>query len=432
MSTERGATYGEVFAVREFRVLFGSFALLVAGDSIKMLALSVLVYAQTGSPGLSAAAYMAGWLPYIAGGMFLLSLADRLPPRAVMVVGELVRVVVCMLLAYAGLPVWAMLALVLVTGLFSPVFGAARSALLPDVLPGDAFVLGRSLLGVTSAGAQVAGLAVGGAFLAVAGPHGALAATAGLSALAALLLRYGLPYRPARQGAPHIQNGSRTSGSGVGEVGGEGAVRATLRVNRLLVADRRVRGLLLASWLPPLCLAGAEAMIVPYLGGQGQAGIVLAAAACGMAVGEFAVGRFAAPALRERLSLPLAALLGIPWLGFLAAPGAGWAAAIAATAAAGLAYQLGLQRRFVDAVPEEVRGQAFGLLSTGLMTGQAIGAALIGVLGELFSPRLAIVAAGGAAILVALALSRALRPETVPSLEALGKKEVSRPDVGPA
>ncbi|MFI7448932.1 MFS transporter [Nonomuraea sp. NPDC049714] len=407
MSTERGATYGEVFAVREFRVLFGSFALLVSGDSIKMLALSVLVYAQTGSPGLSAAAYMAGWLPYIAGGMFLLSLADRLPPRAVMIVGELVRMVVCLLLAFAGLPVWAMLALVLVTGLFSPVFGAARSALLPDVLPGDAFVLGRSLLGVTSAGAQVAGLAVGGAFLAVAGPHGALAVTAGLSAFGAVLLRYGLPYRPARQG--------RASGARASEVGGEGAVRTTLRVNRLLLADRRVRGLLLASWLPPLCLAGAEAMIVPYLGGQGQAGVVLAAAACGMAVGEFAVGRFAAPALRERLSLPLAALLGIPWLGFLAAPGVGWAAVLAATAAAGLAYQLGLQRRFVDAVPEEVRGQAFGLLSTGLMTGQAIGAALVGVLGELFSPRLAIVAAGGAAILMALALSRALRPEALPT-----------------
>jgi predicted MFS family arabinose efflux permease len=177
--------------------------------------------------------------------------------------------------------------------------------------------------------------------------------------------------------------------------------------------------------LPPLCLAGAEAMIVPYLGGQGQAGVVLAAAACGMAVGEFAVGRFAAPALRERLSLPLAALLGIPWLGFLAAPGVGWAAAIAATAAAGLAYQLGLQRRFVDAVPEEVRGQAFGLLSTGLMTGQAIGAALVGVVGEVFSPRLAIVAAGGAAILTALALSRALRPEPVPTSTSLPPSKVT-------
>ncbi|MEV4089210.1 hypothetical protein AB0J43_54000, partial [Nonomuraea fuscirosea] len=150
----KGATFGEVFAVREFRVLFGSFVLLVGGDSIKMLALSVLVYTRTGSPGLSAAAYMAGWLPFIVGGLFLLSLADRLAPRALMVAGELIRAVTCLLLAYAGLPVWAMLALVLVTGVFSPVFFAARAAMLPEVLPGDAFVLGRSMLNVASASAQ--------------------------------------------------------------------------------------------------------------------------------------------------------------------------------------------------------------------------------------------------------------------------------------
>ncbi|MEV6153102.1 MFS transporter [Nonomuraea sp. NPDC052129] len=409
--TERGATFGQVFAVREFRVLFGSFALLISGDSIKMLALSVLVYAETGSPGLSAAAYMAGWLPYILGGMFLLSLADRLPPRAVMVAGELVRVVVCLLLAFAGLPVPVMLGLVLVTGLFAPVFGAARSALLPDVLPGDAFVLARSLMGVTSAGAQIAGLAVGGAFLAVTGPRGALAVTAALSAVAALVLRYGLPHRPGR-------------GAAAG-----GAVRATLRVNRSLMVDRRVRGLALASWLPIMCLAGAEAMVVPYLGGQGQAGAVLAAAAGGMAVGEFAVGRFAAPGVRERLSLPLAVLIALPWLAFLMAPGVAWAAVLAAVSAAGVSYQLGLQRRFVDAVPEEVRGQAFGLLSAGLMTGQAIGAAAIGVLGEAIGPGPAIFAAGVAGVLVALALSGALRPEARP-VSASQVTEVVRPSRG--
>lgn len=420
--TERGATFGQVFAVREFRVLFGSFALLISGDSIKMLALSVLVYAETGSPGLSAAAYMAGWLPYIVGGMFLLSLADRLPPRAVMVVGELVRVVVCLLLAFAGLPVPVMLGLVLVTGLFAPVFGAARSSLLPDVLPGDAFVLARSLMGVTSASAQIAGLAVGGAFLATVGPRGALAVTAALSAVAALVLRYGLPYRPARGTAAHgtpapdaAARGTAAQDAVESVVVRDGAVRVTLRVNRLLLADRRVRGLLLASWLPCICLAGAEAMIVPYLGGQGQAGVVLALAAGGMAVGEFSVGRFAAPALRERLSLPLAVLIGLPWLGFLAAPGVAWAAVIAAVAATGVSYQLGLQRRFVESVPEEVRGQAFGLLSAGLMTGQAIGAAAIGALGEAIGPGPAIVAAGLAGVLVALALSGVLRPDARPS-----------------
>ncbi|MEU0568346.1 MFS transporter, partial [Nonomuraea sp. NPDC005983] len=212
------------------------------------------------------------------------------------------------------------------------------------------------------------------------------------------------PARPAR-GPSTVAEGS--------------AVRATMRVNGRLLRDRRVRGLLLAGWLPSMCLAGAEAMIVPYLGGQGQAGVVLASAAGGMAAGEFAVGRFAAPALRERLSLPLAVLIGLPWPGFLMGPGVGWAAVLAAVAAAGLSYQLGLQRRFLEAVPEEVRGQAFGLQSAGLMTGQAVGAALIGALGEMAGARTAIAATGVAGILVALALHRHLRPE--PALALAGE-----------
>lgn len=380
-------TFKEVFAVREFKVLFGSFALMIAGDGIKMLALSVLVYAKTGSPGLSAATYMAGWLPFIVGGMFLLSLADRLPARALMVTGELVRVVVCLLLAFGGLPIWAMLGLVLISGLFGPVFSAARSALLPDVLPGDAFVLARSLMGVTSAGSQIVGLSLGGAMLLATGPEGALAITAALSAVAALVLRYGLPYRKARGVAEH------------------GAVRTTLRVNKQLFGDRRVVGLLLAQWLPVVFLAGGEAMVIPYMEGEGQAGIVLASAAGGMAVGEFVVGRFVRPWMRERLSLPLAVLLGLPWLAFAFEPDVVVASVLVALAAAGLSYQLGLQRRFLEAVPEQVRGQAYGLHSAGLMTGQAVGAALIGGLSELTGPHLAMVASGAVGIVVALALT---------------------------
>ncbi|WP_327089943.1 MFS transporter [Nonomuraea sp. NBC_01738] len=394
-TAERGATFKEVFAVREFRVLFGSFVLLVGGDAIKMLALSVLVYTRTGSPGLSAAAYMAGWLPYIVAAVFLMSLADRLPPRAVMITGEIVRAVVCLLLAFTGMSIWAMLALVLVTGLFSPIFGAVRNAMLPDVLPGDAFVLARSLLGVTSAGAQIGGMALGGAFLATVGPQGALTVTAVLSVVAAFVLRFGLPYRKAR-----------------GTVR-QGTVRTSLRVNRLLMSDGRVRGLLLAEWLPVIFIAGAEAMVVPYLGGQGQAGLVLGAAAVGMAVGEFAVGRFASPRLRERLSLPLAVLMGVPWLGFAFGPGPVVSAVLAACSTMGLAYQLGLQRRFLEAVPEDARGQAFGLQSAGMMSGQAVGALLIGVVGEVAGPGPGIAIAGAALLLVVLALVKPLRPSGV-------------------
>ncbi|GAA3840355.1 MFS transporter [Sphaerisporangium flaviroseum] len=449
---ERQATFGEVFAVPEFRVLFGSFTLLVAGDTVKMLAFSVLVYGRTGSPGLSALAYMSGFLPYVIGGIFLLSLADRMRPRRLMVIGELVRVVVCLTLGFAGLPVWTMLLLVVVTGALSPVFGAARMATLPELLPGDAFVLGRSVLTVTGAAAQIVGLAAGGAVLALAGPGGALLITAVLSGASAVVLRLGLPDRPPRAtatrgGDPPRSRAARRAdpvrgadpgretdpvrgadpGRGTDSVRGTNPVGQTLRVNRRLLGDGRVRGLLLAAWAPMMFVAGAEAVVVPYLGERGTpslAGLVLAAFAVGMAIGDFVVGRFAAPALRERLSFPLAVATGVPLLGFTARPDIAWCLAFAVLTGICLAYNLGLQRRFVDAVPEDVRGQAFGLLSSGQMTCQGAGAALAGLLAELVPAHLAIALAGAGGTLAALALMRHLRPGGPACMEHLPSARV--------
>ncbi|MET8161569.1 MFS transporter [Sphaerisporangium sp. NPDC005289] len=455
----RRATFGQVFAVPEFRVLFGSFALLVAGDTVKMLAFAALVYGRTGSAGLSALAYMSGFLPYVLGGTFLLSLADRMRPRRLMIAGELVRVAVCLALASGGMPVWAMLLLVVVTGTLNPVFGAARTATLPELLPGDSYVLGRSVLTITSAGAQIGGLAAGGAVLSLAGPGGALLITAALSGAGAVLLRLGLPDHPPRAAVPTAVPSSpsraETAASGTGSVldrpsaesteisgGGAGvggggaeagrgrhgagharrdlgaaggnAVRASLRVNRRLLADRRVRALMLCNWIPVMFVAGAEALVVPYLNERGapsQAGFVLAAFAVGMALGDLVVGRFAAPAMRERLSFPLAVASGVPLAAFAARPSLPWCLALGVLTGACLAYNLGLQRRFVDAAPPDALGQAFGLFTSGQMTTQGLGAALAGAIASLLPAHLAIAVIGGAAVLAALALARHLRPE---------------------
>ncbi|WP_405141045.1 MFS transporter [Sphaerisporangium sp. NBC_01403] len=387
----RAASFGEILRVAEFRVLFGSFALYVLGDGVKNLAFSVLVYARTQSPGLSALAYMIGFLPQVIGATFLLSITDRVRPRPLMVIGEIVRIGVCVALAVGGIPIWAMLALVIVTGIPTPVFSAARNAMLPDVLKGDAFVVGRALFTVVAAGSQVIGLAVGGTALALIGPERALLVTAGLSLVSVFVLRFGLADRPARAlpGA------------------GGATVRTTLRVNRMLLADRRIRPLMLAIWLPLLFMVGAEAVFVPYLtviGSPSGAGIVLAAAAIGMGVGEFVVGRFVAPRTRERLVFPLMIALGVPLLVFALHPGVMASAVLAALSGACLAYNLGLQRPFLDAVPEEVRGQAFGLQNAGTMTSQALGAGLVGALAEWVPPHHAIALAGLAAVLVSFGL----------------------------
>ncbi len=392
----RPATFRDVFAVAEFRVIFGSFGVFLIGETVKMLALSVLVYERTGSGLLAALAYVTGFLPHALGGVFLLALADRWPPRAIIVGYDLLRFAMVVVLALGVLSPPAMLGLVAAVSLFAPLSGAARSALLPDVLRGDAYVLGRSLLTVASGGTQVIGFALGGLLLGLAGPYGALWLTAATCVLSALLVRVGLTRRSPRTRS-----------------GGTGAVRETWRVNRLLLADRRIRGLLLAQWIPGSLLVGAEGVAVPYaagLGTEASAGILLMAAAFGMLVGDLLIGRFVAPARRETLTPWLALLLGVPMLAFVARPGLWPAAVLFAVATAGFAYQLGLARRFLDAVPEARRGQAFGLVSTGLMAVQGLAAGAGGLLSEVVAPGTVMALAGVASLAATLALWRVLAP----------------------
>ncbi|XTZ16316.1 MFS transporter [Micromonospora echinospora] len=413
VAPDRPATFRDVFAVAEFRVIFASYGVFLIGETVKMLALSVLVYERTGSGLVAALAYVTGFLPHAFGGVFLLALADRWPPRAVIVGYELVRLALVAVLAVGVLPPAGMLGLVFVIGLFGPVSSAARTALLPEILHGDAYVLGRSLLTVASGGTQVVGFAVGGLLLGVVGPYGALWLTAATCALSALLVRFGLRARPGR----NRSGPARTDGTGPTGPARTGAVRETWRGNRELLADRRIRGLLLAQWLPGSMLVGAEAVAVPYAAGLGpgaSAGVLLMAGAFGMLVGDLVVGRFVPPAARERLSPWLALLLGVPVLGFLFRPGLVVAALLFAVAAAGFAYQLGLARRFLDAVPESRRGQAFGLTSTGLMTAQGLAAAGGGALTEVTGPAVAMALAGVASLAATGALWRVLTPEPSP------------------
>ncbi|GIJ28170.1 MFS transporter [Micromonospora qiuiae] len=422
-TVDRPATFRDVFAVVEFRVIFASFGIFMIGETVKMLALSVLVYERTGSGLLAALAYVTGFLPHALGGMFLLALADRWPARALLIGYDLLRLAMVAVLATGVLSPSVMLGLVAVVALFGPVSNAARTALLPEVLHDDAYVLGRSLLSVAAGGTQVAGFAVGGLLLGLVGPYGALWLTALTCGLSALLVRLGLARRPARIGPAPA--GPAGAGPKPADRARAGAVRETLRVNRELLADRRIRGLLLAQWLPGSLLVGAEGVAVPYaadLGPGASAGVLLMAGAGGMLVGDLLVGRFVAPARRERLTPWLALLLGVPMLAFLARPALVPAAALFAVATAGFAYQLGLARRFLDAVPELRRGQAFGLVNTGMMAAQGLAVAGAGALSEVLAPGIVIASAGAASAVATLVLWPMLAPTGAASATPAGRR----------
>jgi hypothetical protein len=393
----RPATYRSVFTVGEFRVLFLGMLTYVLGFQFEILGLSVLVYAQTHSAFLTAFAFSMGFAPQVLGGMLFTALADRLPPRIVITAGLLVRAVPGVLIgSLPGMPVAVMLVLVAAAATITPVYSAAISGLLPDVLDGDRYVLGRSILSLLSSGTQILGLGIGGAILAVL-PARRLLLIAGLALVLSALIRRGIRARPARAAGP---------------VSVRGTVRATMAGNARLFRDPRIRGLLLAQWLPVAFSSGAESLIVPYVGSLGKpasaAGVLLAVGPAGMMAGVWLIGRFCRPATRQRLALPLALLTGLSWMVFLVRPPLAGCAVLMFADGFGVAYLLGLQRPFLDSVPPELRGQAFGLNSTGGMSGQGFSPWLTGGFASILGPAGAMAAAGCAGIASALALYRPL------------------------
>lgn len=203
------ATYRVVLAEPRFRLLFSTRAVAITADALRITTFSVLVFSSTGSALLSAVAFGIGFIPQLFGSLLLGSLADRLPPRALITGGYALTCAIALLLALVRMPVAASLGVVALVSLATPVFHGASSLLVAQSLEGDAYVLGRSLNNIAGAGAQLFGLALGGAAVAALGPHRALAVSAVLYLGCALAIRIRLPRlqpgssaaRPAAPGA---------------------------------------------------------------------------------------------------------------------------------------------------------------------------------------------------------------------------------------
>jgi hypothetical protein len=113
-----------------------------------------------------------------------------------------------------------------------------------------------------------------------------------------------------------------------------------------------------------------------------------------MLLGHFVVGRFVSPPLRTRLVGPLVLLLGLPTAALALHPPMWAVGLLLLFTGAGFAYSLGLQRVFLDAIPQTQRGQAFALLSTGLMSLQGLGPVVFGALAHVCGVRVAIAVSG--------------------------------------
>jgi len=147
-------------------------AVSLVGDWFTLIALSVLVSAETGGSGLAVSGLLLVQnLPAVVLGPLAGVLADRFDRKRLLVWSDLLRAAIVPFLIFAAAPGRLPLLYVLAFLHFSisTVFEPARSALLPRLVRGDDLVAATTLSTVTWSVMTAFGGALGGAVLAAAG-----------------------------------------------------------------------------------------------------------------------------------------------------------------------------------------------------------------------------------------------------------------------
>jgi predicted MFS family arabinose efflux permease len=388
------ANFKGLFTVRDFTVLWIAGTQSQVGDQLARVALSILVFAKTGSGLATAATYALTYLPAVAGGILLTGLADTLPRRSLLIACDVLRAGLFALMAIPSMPLWLVCVLLVIAVLAGSPYNAAEPALVADIFEGDEYVAAQGLRTATTQCAQLAGFAVGGLIVALTGSRTALLIDAITFAASAVLLRVGLELRPpASTGERH-----------------RGMAQIKLGI-RTVAGNRQLRILLAFAWLYAWWVI-PEGLAAPYAaahgGGPTSVGVLLAAAPAGNVLGVIVVTRWVPSSKRPQLLGVLAIATGIPLVLCGFDPGIAAAALLWGLCGFFGAYVVLVVTEFVAVVPSRVRGHAIGLASAGLLAAQGLGLLIGGLIASVWAvaPAIAVAGAVGSVLAVPLAVSR--------------------------
>jgi hypothetical protein len=329
-----------------------------------------------------------------------------------MVAADLLRALVFALLLL-HLPSAVLLVGVAVAGAATPVFTAARTAMMPELLGPERYPHGASLLATTSQLAVMVGYLAGGVGIALLGARGALAANSVSFLLsAALLTRMSTGGQPA-EAAPD----SPPAGSG-------GTLRRLRTAARSLTGDRLVLAAAVLAASSQIPVTALESLAVVYArevldDGAVTSGVLCAVLAAGMALGALAVPLRGDPVRLLRTSVLLLAGGGAVTAVLLAASAHGPAAAqvplaAAAFATAGLVGLTMVPTGVVafSRLPDSSRAAAAGLLQASVISAQAGAAALAGAVATVVPVEDVLIAACVLGCLPAVWVATRLRPRS--------------------
>lgn len=357
------------------------------GNAISVLATPFLVLSLGGSGIEMGIASTVATVPVVLGGPLGAVLVDRIGYRRSSMIADAASgatmLAICVLATTGTLAFPALLALLFLGGLLDTPGNTAKNVLLPDLAAAAGQPLARVVAFATGVerAALMLGAPLGGILIALWGPGGAAGATAGLFALAVVIVLRGVGRDPEPAGRGGAEDPA--------------GYWADLRAGFIFVSGEPVlRGLVLIFLLINVLDAARFSVLLPLaaerdLGGAAVLGALIAALGAGALAGALAYGAWG-QRLPRRVVFILALLIaGLP-LSLALGLGAPLPMIFAAAALTGLSAGVlnpiaGTAR--LELAPPAMRARAQSLMLAGSWAGMPLGAMLAGVGAETWGLR---------------------------------------------
>lgn len=412
-SIKRSASPLKPFRHRNYALMWSGGLVSIIGSWMQTVAIGALVIAHTGK---------ASWAVLVAAGAFLPigllspvggALADRIPRRPVLMIGNLaagvVAIVIAALVATRHDSPGVLVLLVTAQGCVSALIGPFLQAILPDLVPRDEFLQAVSLNSAQFNLGRVIGPALaGGAVAAFGYPVAFVANAISFLAVVFVLVFVRLAPPPAADERKTLSESLRLGFRAAREERGCWAAISVIALVALLAS-------------PFIALVPAVAHRLTHDGARGVAsatGLLTAAQGVGAVLGALLTAPLASRIGRGRLLTGALFLLPPALLLYDFAPAIGWA--VAALFLVGLVYIAvlsGLSTVVQLRAPAEFRGRILSIYLVALGVAYPIGSLVQGPIADHVGLP-ATTAAAAVVLLAGLACLRVARPGVFRQLSA--------------
>lgn len=397
--------------VRNFNLLFGGQTISTVGDALYAVALPWLILNNGGSAQELGIVLTAYAIPRVGSVLLGGWLSDRLRPRRVMLLADIMRFVCTGLLAIltlrSGPPnLLALCAVVIPLGAFGGLFLPASAAILPDILDGTDLQAGNALNFSSTQTAGLVGSAIAGIVVATLAAGVALAGDAlsfAVSAISLAMMR--LPNVTRTQ---QLQELTKAADAPTTDDEQSEPQEAPLTFGHYLRTSRLIQVAFLVSIIANFCAGGLMEVALPTLvhgpmhGGAGGYGAILAAFGAGALAGGVIAGMLGKTPRKGLLAMLICLLQGLT---IALLPYGGVIGAVVLMIISGLSNSISnvLLLTLVQlSIPRHLMGRVMGLLMFASFGTAPISLALVGVLATYFGPAILFPFSGVAFILAIL------------------------------